>query len=169
MSLSEKENLGQLDGAKLDAPLVWEKITAYCAYQDRCIMEVRGKLEDLGVEGDTIASLVEKLVEQGFLDEKRFVDAFVRGRFLIKKWGKVRIRQELKLRGISEDLVREGISMIEPDQYIEVLNSLVERKWQATKESDAFLKKGKVQRFLLFRGFEYDLVRESLDRIRTQL
>ena len=149
-------------------PAVWERAASYCAYQERCGLELRAKLEEWELPEAQIEVVLQRLSEEGFFDERRFVESFVRGRFSIKKWGRVRIRQELKLRAISEELIRFGLEFIDPEMYLEVLNSLAERKWQATQETNLFKKKAKVHRFLLFRGFENDLIKETLDRLSQQ-
>ncbi|MCC5937366.1 MAG: RecX family transcriptional regulator [Lunatimonas sp.] len=168
MSLPEKENLGQMASFESVPSAVWERVASYCAYQERCESEVRAKLEEMELPDTQIDVVVRRLSEEGFFDERRFVEAFVRGRFSIKKWGRVRIRQELKLRGISDELIRFGMELIETEDYLQVLNSLAERKWQATHESNLFTKKAKVQRFLAFRGFENELIREIIDRLSQQ-
>ncbi len=147
---------------------VWNRAASFCAYQERCELEVRAKLQELEVPDALIGSVLERLAEEGFLDERRFVESFVRGRFSIKKWGRVRIRQELKLRGISDELILFGMELIEDEVYQEVLNGLADRKWAATREANPFIKKAKLQRFLLFRGFETDLIRETMERLSRQ-
>ena len=78
-----------------------QKLQAYCAYQERCHQEVSAKLADLGMYGDKADEIISKLIENNFLNEERFAIAYARGKFRIKQWGKIRIRQGLKQRHTS--------------------------------------------------------------------
>ncbi len=73
----------------------------YCAYQDRCHQEVLGKLREMRMIPEAIDKIMGHLIAHGFLNEERFARSFVRGKFRIKKWGRVRITRELKNRDIS--------------------------------------------------------------------
>jgi regulatory protein len=168
MSLSEKENSGQVPKKKISLAKAKERIAAYCAYQERCISEVRNKLEEFELDPSQIDPILEKLTEEGFLNERRFAEAFVRGRFTVKKWGRVRIRQELKMRDIPEDIILKALELIDGDEYWSVLKYLAERKWQLTQESNILKKKAKMYRFLMFRGFENDLIRDTIEELTKE-
>lgn len=168
MSLSEKENLFQKADDHHVPAQVWDRIASYCAYQDRCTSEVVSKLEEFELTDCQLDALLGRLREQGYLDEKRFAESFVRGRFSIKKWGKVRIRQELKLRGIPEEVIKSALKLIDDEEYERVLLLLTERKWNSTNDSNSFKRRLKVQRFLIFRGFENDLIKEALQKVTQQ-
>ncbi|SHM40227.1 regulatory protein [Cyclobacterium lianum] len=167
MSVPEKENSDTGAKKKPGYAAALRRIASFCAYQERSHFEVRGKLEDWGLGPEEIGKLIARLEEQDFLNEKRFVDSFVRGRFGLKKWGKIRIRQELKMRQISEDLIRDSLAALDESEYEETLRFLAERKWKLTNEADPYKKKAKVSRFLLFRGFEADLIKDVVDGLAT--
>ena len=75
-----------------------KKLQRYCAYQERCHQEVRQKLLDLGIYGDDLEDIIAELITDNFLNELRFAQIYAGGKFRIKKWGRHRIRQELKKR-----------------------------------------------------------------------
>ncbi len=165
MSLSEKENSGQVPKKKISLSKTRERIAAYCAYQERCNSEVRSKLEEFGLDSLQIDAELEVLSEEGFLNEARFAEAFVKGRFTLKKWGKIRIRQELRLREIPDEIIKKAIAHIDEEEYWSVINFLAEKKWNLIQEQNQLKKKAKVQRFLIFRGFENDMIRDVLDEL----
>lgn len=167
MSVPEKENSVPGAKKKLSYSSALKKISSFCAYQERSLFEVRAKLEDWGLQAEEVDKLISRLEEQDFLNEKRFVESFVRGRFGLKKWGKVRIRQELKMRQIPNDMIMEALNALNEVEYEETLNFLAERKWKLTKEPDLYKKKAKVSRFLLFRGFESDRIKDVVDKLAT--
>ena len=84
------------------------RIRKYCALRERSIKEVSKKLFELGVLEDKALLIIEKLKEEGFLNENRYVSAFARGKFRNKKWGRKKIEMELKKQGIAKELLAKG-------------------------------------------------------------
>jgi Uncharacterized protein conserved in bacteria len=142
-----------------------EKIAAFCAYQERCVWEVRRKLYEKGIAEAQIEKLIGFLLREKFIDEGRYAKAFARGKFRLKKWGKNRIRMELKMRQVPEDLIRKGLLEIDPTEYYDTLLSETEKKWEKTKEPDLYKKRFKVVGYLMQRGFEQELVQEAIDSL----
>lgn len=130
------------------------KMEAYCAYQDRCHKEVEEKLRDHGLIPEAMELILLHLLENDFLNEERFARNFARGKFRIKKWGRVRIERELKLRDISTYNIRKGLLEIDPEEYEQVLFELAEKKFRSTQVEHPMKKRKAVADFLLRRGFE---------------
>ncbi|GAB2475794.1 regulatory protein RecX [Algoriphagus taiwanensis] len=139
-----------------------EKIQNFCAYQERCAWEVRRKLFEKGIQEKDIEELLEFLTQEGYLDEERFARSFARGKFRLKKWGKNRIQQELRLRKISQASIRAALVEIDPEEYYDTLLTQTEKKWESTQEKDPFKKRFKVIQYLMSRGFEQDLIQEAI-------
>ncbi|WP_192347193.1 regulatory protein RecX [Algoriphagus sp. Y33] len=146
----------------------FEKLTTFCAYQDRCPWEIRRKLYEKGIKDELAEQLIAELIDEEFVDEERYARAFARGKFRLKKWGRNRIRMELKMREISEELIRKGISEIDPEEYFDTLLTQTEKKWESTHEADDYKKKFKVTQYLINKGFEMDLVKEAWDSLQSQ-
>ena len=134
------------------------KLEAFCAYQERCTQEVRTKLERLGADESLSMEVIKLLKENRFLDDKRFVEAYVQGKVRIKKWGRQKIKAGLFQKRIDAKLIQEGIyAFISDEEYQLVVESLIERKnRELSSEKNPQIKKQKLMRFLLSRGFQYD-------------
>jgi regulatory protein len=134
------------------------KLEAFCAYQERCTQEVRTKLERLGADESLSTEVIKLLKENRFLDDKRFVEAYVQGKVRIKKWGRQKIKAGLFQKRIDAKLIQEGIyAFVSDEEYQLVLESLIERKnRELSTEKNPQIKKQKLMRFLLSRGFQYD-------------
>lgn len=141
------------------------KIAAYCAYQDRCQKEVRTKLYEKGIFDEQAEELISEMISNDFLNEERFAQSFTRGRYRLKKWGRNKILQALKFKGVSPNCIKSGMKEIDPEEYFNILCLVAEKKWALTKETDPFKKKYKVQQYLMSRGFEMDLILEAMDVI----
>lgn len=140
-----------------------QKIEAYCAYQDRCHYEVSNKLTQWGISGEQKEQLITDLIVHRFLDEERFAESYVSGKFRIKQWGKVKIRQHLKAKFVPEYCVKKAIAQIDGNDYYATLQQLAEKKTAALKsEKNPFKKKAKIIRYLVSKGYEMDLIYEAL-------
>lgn len=144
------------------------KIAAYCAYQERCQKEVRNKLYEYGLPSAEVEDLLTTMILEGFVNEERFAKAFVRGKFRMKKWGRVRIRKELKFRVPSDNLVSIAFREINEEEYWETLMYLAEKKKMGIKIQDEFKKRMKLFQFLTYKGYESDLVQAALERLEEQ-
>ena len=138
------------------------KVKQYCSYQERCHSEVRDKLYSFGLHRNDVDSLISQLIEENYLNEQRFAIQFAGGRFRMKQWGRVKIRYTLKAKQVSEYCIKKALEQIDDDQYCKLLHELAGKKWETLKsEKNKFIKKRKLQDFLLLKGFEPDLVREE--------
>jgi regulatory protein len=141
----------------------WQKIKSFCAYQERCHKEVKEKLYTLGLYKPQVEWLLSRLVEENYLNEERFAQTYAGGKFRVKQWGRVKIRYELKQKGISDYCIRKGLLSIEKDDYNKTLKKLFEKKLTEMKESDPYKKTGKIMNYLMLRGYEMDEIRKIVN------
>jgi regulatory protein len=141
------------------------RIASFCAYQERYQQEVRNKLHERGIYGEEAEELIVYLISEGYLNEERFAQAFVSGKFRIKKWGRNKILQELKFRQISPNCIKSGMKEIDAEDYWQTLLHLVEKKASLIKETDDFKKRYKTHQYLMGRGFENDLIQSAIETI----
>jgi len=137
----------------------------YCAYQERCHKEVTDKLKNMRMIPEAIDNIIVHLIQHNYLNEQRFAKAFTRGKFRIKKWGKNRIIRELKFRQISDYAIKSGLKEIELDVYHKTLQELTEKRIAQVKEKDRYKKRKKVADYLLYRGWESNLVYEKINEL----
>jgi regulatory protein len=139
------------------------KLEALCAYQERCSYELRQRMRTWGIPAEQQHALLEYLVESNFLSDERFAEAYVSGKISIKKWGRIRITRELRLRKIPEDLIRTCFEQIPDDIYFNNLVNLAEVKWNSFRdETNQFVRKAKVMRFLQTKGYDFHEIEDCL-------
>ena len=143
---------------------VKKKIEHYCAYQERCHLEVTNKLNKLGIFGDELDEYVCYLIDENFLSETRFSEAYVRGKFNNNNWGKVKISRELKLRNISDWNISNALSQINSEDYNNKLRKLC-LKLVELNDKSGFELKNKVVKNLSYKGWEVDLVIKTLNQL----
>jgi len=135
-----------------------KKLEGYCAYQERCHKEVVNKLREMRMIPEVIDHIVVHLIENDFLSEQRFAKSFARGKFSIKKWGRKRITSELKQRGISRFNIQTALKEIDGDAYLETLDKLADKRLAQISEKNRLKIRKKLADYLLYRGWESDLV-----------
>ena len=142
------------------------KIRHYCAYQERSHYEVREKLYSLGLHQAQVEKALTQLIEDDYLNEERFARRFVSGRFSLKKWGRVKIKYELKLKRVSEYNIKIGLKEIEEARYAAVLKKLLEDKWLALKQEQPVARQAKAMAYLQQKGYEPALVLQAIKAMK---
>lgn len=135
-----------------------KKIRRYCAYQERAHREVRDKLFSFGLYGNDVDEVITELITEGFLNEERFARAFAGGKFRMKKWGKLKIIQGLETKGVSTNCIRIGLTEIDEDDYGRTLLDLLERQNERITEASPYLRRDKLSKYAIQKGYEPDLV-----------
>ena len=139
-----------------------KKLEYYCVYQERCHKEVIAKLKTLGMIPSVIDKIISELIKANYLNETRFTQSFVRGKFRIKKWGKNRILQELKVRDISSFNIKLGMKEISDDNYQKTFYELFEKRRREVKQLTKTEQKKKIFSYMSYRGWENSKVYEAL-------
>ncbi len=148
---------------KLTPKQALQKIKHYCAYQERCHQEVKDKLYGYSLNTKEVDELLSKLIEENYLNEERFAIHFAGGKFRMKHWGRVKIKYELKQKRVTDYCIRKALSTIDEDQYMAVLNKHLADKLKGLgSEKNIFIRKRKLQDYLMQKGFETDLIREAI-------
>ena len=143
---------------------VKKKIEHYCAYQERCHLEVTNKLNKLGVFGDELDEYVCYLIDEKFLSETRFCEAYVRGKFNNNNWGKVKLSRELKLRNISDWNISNALNQIKSEDYNKKLRKRC-KKLVENSDKPEFELRNKVVKNLSYKGWEIDLIIKTLNQL----
>ena len=139
------------DAAKL-------KLESYCAYQERSQQEVREKLYKMKLPTAQINEIIADLIANNFLNEARFAHAYVSGKFRMKKWGKNKIKQGLKLKGITAPLIKKALATIPEEAYLETLATLLAKKHRELGLKKDLKTKNKLFSYAFSKGYESHLI-----------
>ena len=149
---------GKQEAVLLDKKQALAKAESFCVYQERSQKEVRGKLLDWGMRGDELEEIISELIVNNFLNEERFAKHYASGKFNIKKWGRQKIKQGLKLKGVPDRILQKALYSLDEDDYLKTLQKLAESKQVTLTEKDPLKRKFKLVSYLQGRGFESDLI-----------
>ncbi len=137
------------------------KMESWCAYQDRCTFEVEQKLSSWYITSENQEIILNHLRKTRFLDDNRFVESFVSGKFKIKHWGRIKIKHHLFQKHIDKIAIAEGLKAINEDEYFATLKQLTQKKITEKKtKEDIWSFKRRVMTYLSSKGYESDLIYE---------
>jgi regulatory protein len=142
-----------------------EKLRKYCAYQERSHHDVVQKMWDLQIPQEWRDDMLIALIQENFLNEERFARSYARGKFNIKKWGRVKIIQGLKQHDVSKKCIDLALTEIDEDRYLEALRETIDLKKSKLKEKNPWKRRGAIYKFATGRGFEGNLVTEAIKNL----
>ncbi|MBR9830681.1 RecX family transcriptional regulator [bacterium] len=148
---------------------VLDKAQKFCLYRERSEVEMERKMKEWGADQKIIDKVLDDLIDSKFVSNKRFSMAYARGKFNVKGWGRIKIRQGLKFHKISDSLILEVFEQIKLEDYKKTLEKVIVKKMpESLKELDKneqFELKGKLYRTAAQKGYESALIIEILDEL----
>lgn len=157
-----------IQGKRLTPDQALQKARHYCGYQERCHQEVKTKLFGLGLNRQEVDNALSTLIEEDYLNEERFAIQFAGGKFRMKGWGRSRIKMELKQRQVSEYCIKKAMKEIPDSAYYTTLEKLARIRWESLKDEDKPSRLRKTQDHLIYKGYEWDLIKETLKGLESQ-
>ncbi|MDG1841622.1 MAG: regulatory protein RecX [Crocinitomicaceae bacterium] len=146
------------------------KIKNYCAKREVCISEVTKKLLKIGLDKEETQKIVELLIKQKYIDEKRYAFAYVNDHYKLKKWGRNKIKNSLKLKGIASQDINLSLKEINQTIYFNNLQDILLQKFKNIQKIEKYSikeKKGKLYNYLVSRGYEPSLVLKEITLIKN--
>jgi regulatory protein len=138
------------------------KLAKYCAYQERCTMDLKVKLDNMNVEDEEQEEIISYLKKNKFIDNRRFALTFAESKFRNKKWGKVKIRFHLEQKEITEKDICDALDSIPEEEYLDLFHTLVAQKSKTISAANEYNKNHKIAQYLISKGFEQDLIWQYL-------
>lgn len=142
-----------------------QKMVNYCVYQDRCHKEVEQKMRDFLLIEEAREEILLYLMKENYLNEERFTRSYIRGKFYMKSWGRNKIRNHLKFKGIGEKLINAGFEEIEEEDYEKTLEKLYVGYKDKIKGLQEYQKRSKTIKYLLAKGFEYEEITDLIKKL----
>ena len=138
------------------------KLAARCSVSEQCLSDIDTKLAKYDLTEEEKTRIVRHLVEEKYVDDHRYAEAFVRDKYRFNKWGRIKIAQGLRMKGIDKGTIDTAMEAIDEQEYIEILRDLIKSKRRSTKGKNDYEINGKLIRFATGRGFEFEAIRQCL-------
>jgi len=140
---------------------LYEKARNFCEYQERCIYDVKKKLQLWKATDKTIEKIITQLEKDDFINEERFAVSFAVGKLRNNKWGRTKIFYALSQKHIPEIYIQMGLNEIDEEEYMATLKYILDSK--NINEKDDFKRKAKLVKYAQQKGFRASLVWEVLN------
>ena len=139
------------------------QLATVCAQAEHCERERRDKLKRWGVEESAQNRIIQRLINERYIDDERYARAFVKDKIRYNKWGRRKVQQGLWLKHIDSEIQQRVLDEIDENEYLDVLCPLLRQKRKTTKAQNDYELNQKLVRFALGRGFTFDIIRQCLD------
>lgn len=147
----------------------YDKLTRFCLYRERCNFEVIQKMNELKVAESLREKYLKQLMEENYLNEERYITAYVNAKVYVKKWGKKKIMAELSIRRVDKSTVQKTFLEVDDDIYISNLNHLAEKKWRSISKKGDREKQAAMYQFLGSKGYESDLIKDAIKQVKGEI
>jgi regulatory protein len=144
---------------------IFAKLARLCSRSEECTPDIRKKIKESGGDAEMQDRIIKRLQDEKFLDDERYVRAYTRDKFRLNKWGRVKMRYYLKMKGLQDNIIEIGFEEIDEEQYVKLLIKTMEDKAKTVKKANKFEKMGQVIRYTQGRGFEPELIHRHISTV----
>ena len=155
--------MGKKEIGQLSKETALGKAARLCSGSEHCTSQIQEKLLQWGVPAEDANDIICYLIKEKYIDNTRFSRAYCHDKFLYSHWGRVKIRQMLRHLHLSEEEIAEGMSAIPEEDYLQAISDALLAKDRTLRDTDPYQRKGKLVRHLLSRGFEMELVLDTVN------
>ena len=138
------------------------KLAARCSVSEQCLSDIEAKLTKYDLPEEEKTRILRHLVEEKYIDDSRYAEAYVRDKYRFNKWGRMKIAQGLRMKGIDNETISEAMKAIDETEYQNILRDLIKTKRRGVKGKNEYEINGKLARYATGRGFEYAAIRQCL-------
>ena len=131
-----------------------QRAAALCCQSEHCVTDITEKLLRWGVSREDSDRIIDRLIDEKYIDESRYALAYVRDKVRFSHWGRVKIKSMLRMLRVSEQDISNAFDSFDEDEYFGVLEDVIESKRRTLPEAESYASRVKLIRFALQRGFE---------------
>ena len=139
------------------------KLAAKCSVSEQCLSDIEAKLSRYDLTEEERTHILRHLMEEKYVDDRRYAEAYVKDKYRFNKWGRIKIAQGLRMKGIDTETIKSAMGAIDEEEYMDILRDLIKAKRRSTRGSSEYEINGKLLRFATGRGFEFAAIRECLN------
>lgn len=143
----------------------YAKMAQLCSRSEQCSADIRRKIAAYEIMEEVVEEIIEKLKEGKFLDDERYVKAYISDKIKLNKWGRIKMRYYLKAKGLPNQVIEKGLKEIDMEQYKKVLLATMKEKAKKVKSENKNEQAAHIIRFAQSRGFEPEIIHRHLNEV----
>ena len=145
-----------------------QSLMRLCARGERSTGDAMRLMRTWGVPEGERQAVVDRLVAQRFIDNSRYAELYVREKSRLSGWGARKIAMQLRTKGVEKEVIAEALATIDSDEQSDRLAEKLRRKMRTTKAQSDYEMRGKLLRYALGLGYDYDDASTALDKIMAE-
>jgi len=149
---------------KLSEKEILNKLSRFCAFQERAVSDLINYLKKYRLGPGQRDTIIRKLITEGFVNEERFAKTYMLGKLRNNQWGRIKIIRGLRGKVVDEEIISKVIGTLDEEEYIAVIDHLIKKKGSILKDEEIFIRKHKIARYMMYKGFEGDIVWEQINK-----
>ena len=149
----------------MDYKKALEKASALCSKQEYCRSDIQKKLQKWEVAQNDQEEILKRLTEEKFIDEYRFATFYVKDKFRFNRWGRQKIRWQLRQKGLTDETIDQALEEIDDDAYRETLQKVLQDKQRQVSNKEPVKQKSALVRNALSKGYEYEEVIKQVEHL----
>ena len=140
-----------------------QKLSALCARAEHSSGEMLEKMRRWQLSEDERERVLDRLIDEKFVDDERFARLFVREKIRFDRWGRRKIEQALYQKGVASDISRRVLDEVDDEAYVAELKKLIAAKRRSVQAESDYEMRAKLTKYALGRGFDYNVIRQCID------
>lgn len=140
-----------------------QKLSALCARAEHSSGEMLEKMRRWQLADDARERVLDRLIDEKFVDDERFARLFVREKIRFDRWGRRKIEQALYQKGVASDISRRVLDEVDDEAYVAELKKLIAAKRRSVQAESDYEMRAKLTKYALGRGFDYNVIRQCID------
>lgn len=142
-----------------------QSLMRLCARAEKSSGDAMRLMRTWGVAEAERQGVLDRLIAQRFIDDRRYAEAYVREKSQLSGWGERKIALQLRGKGVDKAIISEALKMLDSDNMRDRLKERLQRKLRTTKAATEYDLRGKLLRNALSAGYDYDLAMEVIDDV----
>ena len=141
----------------------YQKLTDLCARSEHCQQEMLEKMRQWGVSEEEQAQVMQRLIDERYIDDERFARAFIYDKIRYSKWGRRKVEQALWMKRIDEHISQPLLDDVDDEEYLKILRPMLKQKRKGIRAKSEYEATMKVIKFALSRGFTMDIIKQCIN------
>lgn len=157
------------EAQKREAAGLMSRLQAMCSRSECCVQDVQKRLNKAlllqEITQEQAAAIMERLLEDRFVDEERYARAFVADKVNLQGWGVMKIKNALRLKQLPAKAIENALEQRDTEAEQAMLEKVILRKDKQLKDTDTNVRVMKIIKHAMARGYEYSIILEALKHV----
>jgi regulatory protein len=149
----------------LEVREAFSKASALCSRREYCSFDIQQKLKSWGLEPESIQTVLQQLIDEQFINDLRYATAYVSDKARLQHWGRQKITNYLNMKRIAPEIIKQALTELKEGAFDEAAMKEAQKKIKSLKAYKPFEQKSRLIRFLVGRGYDYNLSKNIVDQL----